>query len=183
MTRFLERIQGAGYDGVMNCPTVALIDGTFRSDLEETGMGFTREVEVLASASRIGLFTKAFCTSPEEALAMAEVGVDNIIVHFGNSSGGTIGSKTVLTEDAARKRAVAVLDALSGKFSDRIVTCHGGAIETSADFERFLRLEPRLQGYVGGSSAERFPIETSVVEAARQFKGVKLPKRANVYRA
>jgi predicted TIM-barrel enzyme len=89
----------------------------------------------------------------------------------------------VLTEDAARKRAVAVLDALSGRFSDRIVTCHGGAIETSADFERFLRLEPRLQGYVGGSSAERFPIETSVVEAARQFKGVKLPKRANVYRA
>jgi predicted TIM-barrel enzyme len=160
----------------MNCPTVALIDGKFRSDLEETGMGFTREVEVLASASRMGLFTKAFCTSPEEALAMAEVGVDNIIVHFGNSSGGTIGSKTVLAEDAARKRAGAVLDALSGKFSDRIVTCHGGAIETPADFERFLRLEPRLHGYVGGSSAERFPIETSVVEAARQFKSVKIPK-------
>jgi predicted TIM-barrel enzyme len=176
MTRFLERIQGAGYDGVMNCPTVALIDGKFRSDLEEAGMGFTREVEVLASASRMGLFTKAFCTSPEEALAMAAVGVDNIIVHFGNSSGGTIGSKTVLAEDAARKRAGAVLDALSGKFSDRIVTCHGGAIEAPADFERFLRLEPRLHGYVGGSSAERFPIETSVVEAARQFKSVKIPK-------
>ena len=139
MTRFLERIQGAGYDGVMNCPTVALIDGKFRSDLEETGMGFSREVEVLAGASRMGLFTKAFCISPEEALAMAEVGVDNIIVHFGNSSGGTIGSKTVLAEDAARKRAGAVLDALSGKFSDQIVTCHGGAIETPADFERFLK--------------------------------------------
>jgi predicted TIM-barrel enzyme len=68
-----------------------------------------------------------------------EVGVDNIIVHFGNSSGGTIGLKTVLAEDAARKRAGAVLDALSGKFSDRVVTCHGGAIETSADFERFLK--------------------------------------------
>jgi predicted TIM-barrel enzyme len=176
MTRFLERTQEAGYDGVMNCPTVALIDGKFRSDLEETSMGFTREVEVLASASRMGLFTKAFCTSSEEALAMAEVGVDNIIVHFGNSSGGTIGSKTVLTEDAARKRAGAVLDALSVKFSDRIVTCHGGAIQTPADFERFLTLEPRLQGYVGGSSAERFPIETSVVEATRQFKSVKLPQ-------
>ena len=176
MARFLERIEGAGYDGVMNCPTVALIDGKFRSDLEETGMGFAREVEVLGCASRMGLFTKAFCTSPEEALAMAEVGVDNIIVHFGNSSGGTIGSKTVLAEDAARKRAGSVLDALSTKFSDRIVTCHGGAIETPSDFERFLKLEPRLDGYVGGSSAERFPIETSVVEAARQFKGVKLSK-------
>jgi len=176
MTRFLKSIQDAGYDGVMNCPTVTLIDGKFRSDLEETGMGCAREVEVLGTASRMGLFTKAFCTSPEEALAMAEVGVDNIIVHFGNSSGGTVGSKTVLAEDVARKRAGAVLDALSAKFSDRIVTCHGGAIETPADFERFLKLEPRLNGYVGGSSAERFPIETSVVEAARQFKSIKLPK-------
>ena len=176
MARFLETIAAAGYDGVMNCPTVALIDGKFRSDLEETGMGFAREVDVLGRASRMGLFTKAFCTSPEEALAMAEAGVDNIIVHFGNSSGGTIGSKTVLGDDASRARAGMVLDALSAKFSDRIVTCHGGAIETPADFERFQAMEPRLQGYVGGSSAERFPIETSVVEATRQFKNVKLSK-------
>ena len=176
MARFLETIAAAGYDGVMNCPTVALIDGKFRSDLEETGMGFAREVDVLGRASRMGLFTKAFCTSPEEALAMAEAGVDNIIVHFGNSSGGTIGSKTVLGDDASRARAGMVLDALSAKFSDRIVTCHGGAIETPADFERFQKMEPRLQGYVGGSSAERFPIETSVVEATRQFKNVRLSK-------
>jgi predicted TIM-barrel enzyme len=176
MARFLETIAAAGYDGVMNCPTVALIDGKFRSDLEETGMGFVREVDVLGRASRMGLFTKAFCTSPEEALAMAEAGVDNIIVHFGNSSGGTIGSKTVLGDDASRARAGMVLDALSAKFSDRIVTCHGGAIETPADFERFQKMEPRLQGYVGGSSAERFPVETSVVEATRQFKNVKLSK-------
>ena len=176
MAHFLATIAAAGYDGVMNCPTVALIDGKFRSDLEETGMGFAREVDVLGCASRMGLFTKAFCTSAEEALAMAEVGVDNIIVHFGNSSGGTIGSKTVLGDDASRARAGMVLDALSAKFSDRIVTCHGGAIETPADFERFLKLEPRLHGYVGGSSAERFPIETSVVQATRQFKSVKLSK-------
>ena len=176
MARFLNKIAEAGYDGVMNCPTVALIDGKFRSDLEETGMGFAREVEVLACASRMGLFTKAFCTTPEEALAMAEVGVDNIIVHFGNSSGGTIGSKTVLAADVARQRTGAVIDALSAKFSDRIVTCHGGAIETPADFERFLKVEPRLRGYVGGSSAERFPIETSVVEITRRFKSIKLAK-------
>jgi predicted TIM-barrel enzyme len=176
MARFLKKIEEAGYDGVMNCPTVALIDGKFRSDLEETGMGFAREVEVLGCASRMGLFTKAFCTTPAEALAMAEVGVDNIIVHFGNSSGGTIGSKTVLGDDVARKRTGAVIDALAAKYSDRIVTCHGGSIETPADFERFLKVEPRLHGYVGGSSAERFPIETSVVEVTRQFKSVKLPK-------
>ncbi len=94
MRAFLRKVAEAGFDGVMNCPTVALIDGKFRSDLEETGMGFGREVEVLGEASRMGLFTKAFCTTPAEALAMAGAGVDNIIVHFGNSSGGSIGSKS-----------------------------------------------------------------------------------------
>jgi len=176
MGRFLERVAAAGFAGVMNCPTVALIDGQFRTTLEETGMSFAREVEVMAEASRMGLFTKAFCTSPEEALAMARAGVDNIIVHFGNSSGGTIGSMTVLSEDASRARATAVIDALATEFSDRIVTCHGGGIETPADFEKFLQAEPRLQGYVGGSSAERFPVEKSVVEATRQFKSVRMPK-------
>jgi predicted TIM-barrel enzyme len=176
MRRFLEKVAAAGYDGVMNCPTVALIDGKFRSDLEETGMGFAREVAVLGMASGMGLFTKAFCTTVHEALAMAETGVDNIIIHFGNSSGGTIGSKTVLAHDAALGRAAAILDALSAKFSSRLVTCHGGAIETPADFERFLQAEPRLHGYVGGSSAERFPIEKSVVEAAREFRSIRLPK-------
>ena len=176
MRRFLEKVAAAGYDGVMNCPTVALIDGKFRSDLEETGMGFAREVAVLGMASGMGLFTKAFCTSVDEAVAMAEAGVDNIIIHFGNSSGGTIGSKTVLDSDAALGRTAAILDALSANFSNRLVTCHGGAIETSIDFERFLQAEPRLHGYVGGSSAEQFPIEKSVVEATRKFRSIKLPK-------
>lgn len=176
MSRFLRRIAEAGFHGVMNCPTVALIDGRFRTSLEETGMGYAREVEVLGEASSMGLFTKAFCTTPDEALAMAEAGVDNIIVHFGNSSGGTIGSKTVLDEDISVQRTAAVLDALAARYSDRIVTCHGGAIETPGQFADFLEAEPRLDGYVGGSSAERFPIEQSVVEATRAFKAVALRK-------
>jgi predicted TIM-barrel enzyme len=160
----------------MNCPTVALIDGKFRSDLEETGMGFAREVDVLGAASKRGLFTKAFCTSPDEALAMAEAGVDNIIVHFGNSSGGSIGSKTVMARDAAIGRATAMIDALAAKYSDRLVTIHGGAIETPDDFEQFWKHEPRVDGYVGGSSAERFPIETSVVEVTRRFRAIQRPR-------
>src|SRR5262249_25333912 len=139
MRRFLEKVAAAGYDGVMNCPTVALIDGKFSSDLEETGMGFASEVAVLAKASGMGLFNKAFSTSVDEAVAMAEAGVDNIIIHFGNSSGGTIGSKTVLDRNAALGRSAAILDALSTNFSNRLVTCHGGAIETSIDFEQFLQ--------------------------------------------
>lgn len=87
----------------------------------------------------MGLFTKAFCTSAAEAVAMAEAGIDNIIVHFGNSSGGTVGSQTVMNRDAAVMRAAAVLDALAGKYADRIVTCHGGAIETPEDFADFLK--------------------------------------------
>ena len=176
MGRFLREIAECGYDGVMNCPTIALVDGTFRAALEETGMGFAREVETLGSASRMGLFTKAFCTSVDEALAMAEAGVDNIIVHFGNSSGGTTGSKTVLANDAAVARAAAILDALAPRYSDRIVTCHGGAIETADDFAAFWAAEPRLDGYVGGSSAERFPIEKSVVEATQRFRAIRRPK-------
>lgn len=175
MRAFLRRVADAGYDGVMNCPTVALIDGKFRSDLEETGMGLAREVAVLGEASSMGLFTKAFCTSPDEALAMAEAGVDNIIVHFGNSSGGTIGSKTVMAQDAALARVAAAVDALAAKFSDRIVTIHGGAIETPEDFAHFWTREPRIDGYVGGSSAERFPIESSVVEVTRRFRDVRRP--------
>jgi len=180
MERLLADVVATGYDGVMNCPTIALVDGTFRAALEETGMGFEREVDVLGAASRMGLFTKAFCTSVDEALAMAEAGVDNIIVHFGNSSGGTTGSKTVLAHEAARARATAILDALAPRFSDRIVTCHGGAIETAADFATLWQAEPRLDGYVGGSSAERFPIETSVVEATRRFRALRRPGRGRV---
>ena len=172
----VDKLADVGFDGIMNCPTVALIDGKLRSDFEETGMGYEREVDVLGYASQRGMFTKAFCTTPDEALAMAEAGVDNIIVHYGNSSGGTIGSDTVMDEDHAVGRTVSVLDALAAKHGDLIFTCHGGAIETPEDFAAFLVKEPRLHGYVGGSSAERFPIEKSVPKATRSFKAVPLPK-------
>ena len=176
MRRFVDRLSEAGFDGVMNCPTVALLDGKFRSDLEETGMGFELEVGVLGYASRQGMFTKAFCTTPEEALSMADAGVNNIIIHFGNSSGGSIGSKSVMELDDAAQRSAGIFDALNSRISDFIFTCHGGAIESAADFEALLDREPRFDGYVGGSSAERFPIEESVPAAARSFKSVRLKK-------
>ena len=174
MNRFVDRLAAAGYHGVMNCPTVALIDGKFRSDLEETGTGYAREIEVLGYASSRGLFTKAFCTTPEETLAMAEAGVDNLIIHFGNSSGGTIGSETVMNYDEAAQRVAACTSVLDGKYADRIITCHGGSIETPGHFEDFINLAPRLDGYVGGSSAERFPIEDSVTAVTKAFKAVKV---------
>jgi predicted TIM-barrel enzyme len=176
MRLFVDRCLAAGVDGIMNCPTVALIDGKFRNDLEETGMGYDKEVELLGYASSRGVFTKAFVTTVDEALAMADVGVDNIIVHYGNSSGGTIGSATVLEEAASTERTASIIDALQARRKDVIVTCHGGSIETPEDFEDFLKTEPRLDGYVGGSSAERFPIEEAVPRVTAGFKSVKLPK-------
>ncbi len=178
MHRFTDRLSEAGFDGVMNCPTVALIDGNFRSAFEETGMGFELEVDVLGYASRKGMFTKAFCTTPDEALAMADAGVNNIIIHFGNSSGGSTGSKSVMALDEAAQRAAGIFDALKSRLSDLIFTCHGGTIESAADFESLLEREPRFDGYVGGSSAERFPIEESVPAAARSFKSVRLKKNS-----
>ena len=173
MRRFVHTLVDAGFDGVMNCPTVALIDGKFRSDLEDTGLGFAREVELLGYAHDQGVFTKAFCTTVDEAMAMADAGVDNIIVHYGNSSGGSIGSKTVLDTNAMVDRTTTICDALADNFKDRIVTVHGGSIETPDDFAALLGRAPRIDGYVGGSSAERFPIEDSVPKAAEAFKSVR----------
>ena len=172
MRRFAHTLIDAGFDGVMNCPTVALIDGKFRSDLEDTGLGFEREVDILGYAHAEGIFTKAFCTTVDEAMAMAEVGVDNIIIHYGNSSGGSIGSKTVLDTQAMVERTATICDALADRFADRIITVHGGSIETPDDFAALVGREARIDGYVGGSSAERFPIEESVPKATQAFKSV-----------
>ena len=175
MRRFVDRLATAGFASMMNCPTVAPIDGKFRADLEETGLSYAHEVDVLGYAHAESLFTKAFCTTPDEALAMAEASIDNIIVHLGNSSGSTIGSTTVTSLDEAASRAIAVCDALADRREDRILTCHGGQIETPGDFQALLAGASRLHGYVGGSSAERFPIEQSVPVATQGFKAVRLP--------
>ncbi len=173
MRRFVHTLVDAGFDGIMNCPTVALIDGQYRKDLEETGLGYSHEIDLLGYASSQNIFTKAFTTTPHEALAMAEAGVDNIIVHFGNSSGGSIGSQTVMGLDDMVGRTVAICDALASQYDDRIITVHGGAIEAPEDFAALLRQVPRLDGYIGGSSAERFPIADSVPKAAEAFKSVR----------
>jgi predicted TIM-barrel enzyme len=173
MRRFVHTLVDGGFDGIMNAPTVALIDGQYRKDLEETGLGYAHEIDILGYASSQGIFTKAFCTTPDEALAMAAAGVDNIIVHFGNSSGGSIGSTSVMLLDGMVERTVAICDALAECFDDRIITVHGGSIEAPDDFAALLRQVPRLDGYIGGSSAERFPIEVSVSKAAEAFKGVR----------
>jgi predicted TIM-barrel enzyme len=174
MTSFLDEIIAAGFSGLLNCPTIALIDGNFRRTLEETGLTFDNEVEMMAIAHQKGLYTKAFCTSPEEALKMVDAGCDNIIAHGGNTSGGSIGSKTATPLDSMVKLVQNIVDAVKGKKPETLLTCHGGAAVTPQDVQYLLDNTRGLDGYVGGSTAERLPVEKSITAAVKDFKDVKI---------
>jgi len=174
MEYFLDEVIAAGFSGLLNCPTLALVDGNFRRTLEETGVTFDKEVEMMAIAHRKGLYTKAFCTTSEEALKMIGAGCDNIIAHGGNTSGGTIGSKTVTPLDAMVTLVQDIVDTVKEKKSDTLVTCHGGAVVTPQDVQHLLDQVKGLDGYVGGSTAERLPVEKSITAAVRDFKDTQL---------
>jgi predicted TIM-barrel enzyme len=176
MDTFLDEIIAAGFSGILNCPTLALIDGNFRRTLEETGVTYNKEVEMIGIAHRKGLYTKAFCTTPEEAQKMLEAGCDNIIAHGGNTSGGSIGSKTVTSLDDMSNLIQNIIDRVK-KNPETIVTCHGGAAETPQDINYLLSKVKGLDGYVGGSTAERIPVEKSITEAVRGFKNIQLPEK------
>jgi predicted TIM-barrel enzyme len=177
MEYFLDEVIAAGFSGILNCPTLALIDGNFRKVLEETGVTFNKEVDMIAMAHRKGLYTKAFVTSPEEARKMVEAGCDNIIAHGGNTSGGSIGSKTVTPLDSMVSLIRNIIDAAKGKKPDVLVTCHGGATETPQDVQYLLEKVEGLDGYVGGSTAERLPVEKSITQAVKGFKDIPLPAK------
>ena len=177
MEYFLDEVIAAGFSGLLNCPTLALVDGNFRRTLEETGVTFDKEVEMMAIAHRKGLYTKAFCTTSEEALKMIGAGCDNIIAHGGNTSGGTIGSKTVTPLDAMVTLVQDIVDTVKEKKSDTLVTCHGGAVVTPQDVQHLLDQVKGLDGYVGGSTAERLPVEKSITAAVRDFKDTQLRTR------
>lgn len=176
MESFLDEIIAAGFSGILNCPTIALIDGSFRRTLEETGLTFDKEVEMMAIAHRKDLYTKAFCATPDEALKMLEAGCDNLIAHGGNTSGGSIGSKTVTPLDAMVHLIQGIIDAVKSKRPKTIVTCHGGAAVTPQDVQVLLEKTKGLDGYVGGSTAERLPVEKSITQAVKEFKSLQIPK-------
>ncbi len=177
MDYFLDEIIAAGFSGILNCPTLALVDGNFRKTLEETGVTFRKEVEMIGIAHRKGLYTKAFCTSAEEAQMMLDAGCDNIIAHGGNTSGGSIGSQTVTPVDAMVGLIQRVIDVAKRGNPDVLVTCHGGATETPEDVRYLLERVKGLDGYVGGSTAERIPVEKAITEAIKGFKNIQLPEK------
>jgi predicted TIM-barrel enzyme len=178
MDYFLAELDRVGFSGVNNFPTVGLIDGRFRRELERTEMGFDKEVRMMEIAHRAGLFTAAYVFNAREAAQMAKVGVDVVIAHVGLTVGGSIG---LLDEDALSLDDAAVLvqtigDAAKLIRTDTIVLCHGGPIATPENAAYVLGRCDAV-GFVGASSVERLPVETAIVETTRAFKSIALRSR------
>jgi predicted TIM-barrel enzyme len=176
MAHFLREVQAAGFSGVQNFPTVGLIDGVFRQNLEETGMGFGREVEMMRLAHEIGLLTTPYCFNPDEATALARAGADILIPHMGLTTKGSIGAKTAVTLDDAAKRVQAMHDAAKKINPDVLVLCHGGPIAEPVDAQYVLDHTEGIVGFYGASSVERLPTEKAITSCVQEFKRVS-PKR------
>src|SRR4051812_42998589 len=176
--RFLEDIRRAGFSGVQNFPTVGLIDGTFRAGLEETGMGYGLEVEMIRRARELDLLTAPYVFTEDEARAMADAGADVLVPHMGLTTGGTIGAHTGLTLDEAVTRVQALRDAAAAVDPDILCLCHGGPIAEPADAQHVLARTTGVVGFFGASSMERLPTEVAMTENMRRFKSIRIEESA-----
>lgn len=168
----MRQLIDLGFSGVQNFPTVGLIDGTFRRNLEETGMGYGLEVEMIARAREFGLLTTPYVFCEDDARAMAGAGADIVVCHMGLTTGGAIGAETALTLADCVPRIEALAAAARAVKPDVIVLCHGGPIATPDDARHILRHCPGCHGFYGASSMERLPTEVALTEQTRQFKQI-----------
>ena len=174
MERFLVEIRDAGFAGVQNFPTVGLIDGTFRQGLEETGMGYDKEVAMIALAHAMDLLTCPYVHNEDEARAMARAGADLVVPHVGLTAKGMIGARSAPSLSAAWQRVQAMADAAKGVRDDVLVICHGGPIAEPDDVAEVLRRTRNVVGFFGASSIERLPTEPAIVEQVRRFAALRL---------
>src|SRR3954470_11575226 len=175
MSRFLREIRDAGFAGVQNFPTVGLVDGVFRQGLEETGMGFNCEVDMIAQARAMDLLTCPYVHDPDEARAMAEAGADVLVPHVGLTTKGMIGARSALGLDEAAARVQAMADAAKAVRTDVLVLCHGGPIAEPGDVAEVFRRTRGIAGFFGASSIERLPTEPAIVAQVRAFSALTLP--------
>ncbi|KAI0632857.1 TIM-barrel-protein domain-containing protein [Trametes polyzona] len=178
MPRFLHELKNLGFCGVQNFPTVGLIDGTFRQNLEETGMSYVREVEMIREARQLGLLTTPYVFTVADAEAMTRAGADVIVVHMGLTTSGSIGARTSVTLDDCIQRIQECRDAAVKINEGIIVLCHGGPIATAEDAAYVLQRTKGVHGFFGASSMERLPVETAVEENAKKFKSISLGRKA-----
>jgi predicted TIM-barrel enzyme len=169
MPVFLDEIKRLGFAGVQNYPTVCLFEGVIRANLEETGLGFDREVEMIAEAHARDLVTITYVHSEDEAAAMAAAGADVVVAHMGLTTSGRIGAQTSLSLDDAVKRVGDLQEAARAVRPDVLTVCHGGPIAGPEDAAYVLARVPGLQGFLGASSMERIPTEIAMTEHMRRF--------------
>jgi predicted TIM-barrel enzyme len=173
MKLFLREVQAVGFSGVQNFPTVGLIDGTFRQGLEETGMGYGLEVDLVRLAHEIGLLTCPYVFNEEDARSMTRAGADVLIPHMGLTTKGSIGAHTALTLEESARRVQAMHDAAKKVRSDILVLCHGGPISEPEDAQYVLEHTEGVAGFFGASSIERLPTEIAITDCVRRFKRLK----------
>jgi len=173
MPVFLRRLKEIGFTGIQNFPTVGLIDGTFRANLEETGMGYALEVEMIARARALDLLTTPYVFSESDTQAMAAAGADIVVCHLGLTTGGAIGADTALTLAECIERINAWAAVAKAVNPEVIVLCHGGPIATPDDAQHVLAQCPACHGFYGASSMERLPVETALTQTTQRFVQIK----------
>ncbi|WP_136162989.1 phosphoenolpyruvate hydrolase family protein [Sphingomonas flavalba] len=174
--QFLREIISMGFAGVQNFPTVGLIDGSFRLNLEETGMSFDKEVTLIARAHEAGLLTTPYVFDAEQARQMARAGADIVVAHMGLTTGGRIGAKTAMTLDVAARTVRTIVDAARSERPDIIALCHGGPISSPEDVAFVLQACPEVDGFFGATSMERLPAEIAITEQVGRFTSLTLSR-------
>jgi len=174
MDVFLKQLKDQGFAGVQNFPTVGLIDGVFRANLEETGMGYALEVDMIRKAHELDLFTTPYVFDEEQAKAMAKAGADVLVAHMGLTTKGTIGAQTALTLEESAKRVQAICDAGRSVNPDIMVICHGGPIAEPQDAQYIIDNTTGIDGFFGASSIERFAAETGIKKQTESFKNISI---------
>jgi predicted TIM-barrel enzyme len=169
---FLDTVAAIGFSGVQNFPTVGLIDGVFRQNLEETGMSYALEVEMIRLAHEKNLLTTPYVFDSSQAVTMAKAGADILVVHMGLTTGGTIGAETALALETCPGRIDAIAEAALDVRSDIIVLCHGGPIAEPADAALVLNKTRHCHGFYGASSMERLPTEKAITKQIQDFKRI-----------
>lgn len=173
MDNFLRQVKDAGFSGVQNFPTVGLCDGMFRQNLEETGMGFGLEVDMIRMAREMDLFTTPYVFNTDEAKAMAEAGADVVVAHLGLTTKGSIGASTAFTLEDAPGKVQELCDAAKAVNPDVICLCHGGPISMPDDAEYVLQNTEGVHGFYGASSMERLPTEVAITDQMKKFKTIR----------
>lgn len=169
----LRELKEMGFAGIQNFPTVGLIDGTFRANLEETGMGFNLEVDCIAAANQMDLLTTPYAFDADQAKSLTEAGADIIVAHMGLTTSGTIGAKTALTLDDCVPVIKGIADAAKSVRSDVMVLCHGGPIAMPEDASYILNRLPEIDGFYGASSMERLPTEIALTAQVEAFTKIR----------